>query len=190
MCFPVPIVLQHTCTELGQKIEEECLKALADFRIMGTQDTVKYVVRTPKCYFYDDKSNTQIIEFLPNGIDLKNYVLKNFSSPVPISYRPQFHELGKELAQWIVGFHRKSEADARDAMAKGEKSDLYAELEDCRWMQNLKRQINYDWLIQRISHFPDILEEARETFEEYRAEANEEWKGDLMPIHGDFWTGK
>lgn len=145
---------------------------------------------TPKCYFYDEASNTQILEFLPNGIDLKNYVLTNFSSPTPLSYRPHFQQLGKELAQWIIGFHRKADEDAGDASKRGEKSELYAGLENCGFMQDLKFKINYDWLIESIESFPDVLEEARECFEEFRSAAQEDRKGDLMPIHGDFWTGK
>lgn len=163
---------------------------MADFRVTGVQDSIEYIVRTPKCYFYDEKSNTQIVEYLPSGIDLKNYVLSNFSSPTPDSLRLHFQQLGRELAQWIVGFHQKSEKEARDALAQGGKSNLYAELENCQWMQNLKFLINYDWLIERIERFPGILEEARTVFEEFRAAAKEELKEELMPIHGDFWTGK
>ncbi|KAH6661238.1 kinase-like domain-containing protein [Truncatella angustata] len=171
------------------KVEVECLNALADFRVSGAQDSVQYVVRTPKCYFYDEKSHTQILEYMPSGIDLKNYVLKNFASPTPEAHRAQFHQLGKQLARWIIGFHEKTGKEARDAQVEGEKSQLYAELEACQWMQNLKHTINYDWLVDRIKTYPDILEEAREVFEDFRNAAKEELKGEVMPIHGDFWTG-
>ncbi|KAI1862693.1 uncharacterized protein JN550_010030 [Neoarthrinium moseri] len=171
------------------KVEEECLKALSSFRVTGQQDSVKYVVRTPHCYFYDEKSNSQILEYLPNGIDLKNYALKNFAAPSPDSLKPQCHELGRELAQWLVGFHRQSEQEARAAREKGGKSALFAQLEPCREMQQLKHMINYDWMVQRIAKFPDVLAEAREVFEEFKAAALDELKGELMPIHGDFWTG-
>ncbi|KAK6074397.1 phosphotransferase enzyme family protein [Seiridium cupressi] len=185
-------VVAHPDTELPLdrcKIEEACLKAMADFWVTVVQDSVKYIVRTPECYFYDEKSNTQILEYLPNGIDLKTYIRKNIASPTPSSYRLQFQRLGKAIAQWIVGFHQQTEKEARDALSTGHKSKLYAELEACESMQKLKFLINYDWLIRRIDLFPHILEEAREVFEEFRAEAKREMQEDLMPIHGDFWTG-
>ncbi|KAK9799101.1 putative Cytoplasmic tRNA 2-thiolation protein 2 [Seiridium cardinale] len=185
-------VVAHPDTELPLdrcKIEEACLKAMADFCVTGVQDSVKYIVRTPECYFYDEKSNTQILEYLLNGIDLKTYIRKNIASPTPSSYRLQFQRLGKAIAQWIMGFHQQTEKEARDALSTGHKSKLYAKLEACESMQKLKFLINYDWLIRRIDLFPHILEEAREVFEEFRAEANREMQEDLMPIHGDFWTG-
>lgn len=161
-----------------------------DFRVTGVQDSVRYTLRTPKCYFYDESSNTQVLEFLPNGIDLKNYVLENFSSPTPASYSARLRQLGKELARWIVGFHQRADQEIADALAKGEKSRLYTELENCQSIQKLKFFINYDWLVERIDKFPDILEEARGVFEEFSEAAREELSGDLKPIHGDFWTGK
>lgn len=127
---------------------------------------------------------------MPNGVDLKQYVRQNFPSPTPASLRPQIHPLGRELGRWITEFHQRTEKDARDALQKGEKSRLYAELEKCKTMQGLKHVINYDWLLQRVDQFPDILSEAKEVFQQVKAMALEELKGELMPIHGDYWTAK
>jgi hypothetical protein len=173
-----------------QRTEEECLRELASFRVTGEVGSVTYVIRTPKLYQFDDKTNTQVLEFMPNGIDLKHYAIQNFPSPTPASARPHCHQLGKELAQWITAFHQRTEQDARDALQRGEKSKLYSELEKCKKIQGLKHAINYDWLQQRINQFLDILTEAKDVFQEVKAMALEELKGELMPIHGDFWTGK
>jgi hypothetical protein len=165
-----------------KQIEEECLKELGTFRVTSDHANLfKYVVRTPKCCFYDDATHTQIQEYVPNGINLKTYMLTNFSSPTAESFRPQCHQLGKALAQYIPGFNSKTDRK------------LYQELKRNKEMQDLKHMINYDWLIQRIDQFPAILEEAREVFIKVKEQALEELKGspeDLAPIHGDFWPGK
>jgi hypothetical protein len=173
------------------------LKALVSFRINPDQaDTFKYVIRTPKCYLYDDATNTQIQECLPNGINLKAYALKNFPSPTPAYLRPQCHQLGKALAQYITGFHHKTKKEVKDWLR--EKRDapepkLYAEIKSNGDMQRIRHMTYYDWLLERIDIFPGFLEEAREVFVKVKEKAAEELKGppgDLLPIHGDFWTGK
>jgi hypothetical protein len=59
-------------------------------------------------------------------------------------------------------------------------------------MQKLKDMINYTILLGRVDKFPDILEEARETFKEIRQAVTAELADPegLQVIHGDFWTGK
>lgn len=169
-------------TDKFQQIEGECLKELAPFRTNPHQtSTFQYVVRAPKCYLYDDATNTQIQEYLPNGINFKTYALQNFPSPTPKSLRPQCHQLGKALAQYIMGFNRKTDAK------------LHEELERNKAMQALKHMINYDWLLQRVDQFPSILEEAREVFVKVKEQALDELNAvpeDLKPIHGDLWPGK
>lgn len=51
-------------------------------------------------------------------------------------------------------------------------------------MQSLKHMINYDWLLQRIDQFPEILSEARDVFYQVKLQALLE--SDDKPIHGDF----
>jgi hypothetical protein len=169
-------------TDKFQQIEAECLKELGPFRINPDQaSTFQYVVRTPKRYLYDDVTNTQIQEYLPSGIDLKTYALQNFPSPTPEALRPQCHQLGKALAQYITGFNGKTDAK------------LHEELRRNKEMQALKHMINYDWLLQRVDQFPGILEETREVFVNVKEQALDELNaapGELKPIHGDFWPGK
>jgi hypothetical protein len=122
------------------------LKELASFRINADQASpLQFVVRTPKCYLYDDAIKTQIQEYLPNGINLKSYVLQNFPSPTPEFLRPQCHQLGKALAQYISRFNRKTDAKLRK------------EVERNKEMQALKHMINYDWILERVDQFPGIL---------------------------------
>jgi hypothetical protein len=176
--------LPHTPTSTNslQQIEEECLKELAPYRIdSDAGNTFTYVIRTPKCYLYDDTTHTQIQEYLPNGINLKAYVLNNFASPTSESLRPQCHQLGKALARYVTGFNGQTDPK------------LHADLKRNKEMQGLKHMVNYDWLLERVDQCPGILEEAREVFAKVKEQALEELKGnrdELKPIHGDLWPGK
>jgi hypothetical protein len=171
-----------TITEVLKQVEDECLIELDSFRIKPDEANVfKYVVRTPKCYVYDEATHTQIQEYLPNGINLKEYILQNFTSPTPEALRPQCHHLGKVLAQYITGFNRMTDPK------------LYTKLRKNKEMQDLKHMINYDWLLERIDQFPKVLGEARDVFVKVKEQAMEELKANpkaLVPIHGDLWPGK
>lgn len=167
-----------------QKIENECLKALATFRnVTPVQpDIPNYIVKTPKTYFYDDAAHTAIQEYIPNGIDLKTYLLKNLASPTLPFFQPACHELGKSLSLYITEFYQVAESIP----------DLHKELKGNIQMQDLKHMINYDWLLERVTQFPEILAEAKEVFVKVKEQALVELKRpeDLKYIHGDFWPGK
>jgi len=192
------IPLPYNChfTNHLKRIENECLKELASFQIPpNPENPSQYTVRTPKIYLYDDATHTQIQEYLPNGIELKTYALQNFPSPAPHSLRPQCHQLGKSLAQYITGFHQNAEKEAKDFLIWGDKPEpkIYSALKSNKEMQALKHLINYDWLLERVDQFPDILAEARDVFVKVKEEAERELEGNilkLMPIHGDFSTAK
>lgn len=183
--------------DISKRIEEECLEELSQFRTdPGQSNTIKYVVRTPKCYLYDDVVHTQVQEYLHDGITLKAYALKNFPSPTPQSFQPQCHQLGKALAQWITGVHHKTGREIKDwslGRRHEPQPNLYTELKANKEMQKLKHIINYDWLLERVDQFPKILEEARGVFAKVKDEAMKELNGapeDLTTIHGDFSSGK
>jgi hypothetical protein len=167
---------------LQKKIEEECLIELDSFRIKpDTANGFKYVVRTPKCYLYDDATHTQVQEYLPKGINLKEYILQNFSSTTHEALRPQCYQLGKVLAQYILGFNRMTDPK------------LYTKLWKNNEMQDLKHMINYDWLLERIDQFPKVLGGAKEVFVKVKKQALYELLANseaLAPIHGDLWPGK
>lgn len=178
------------------RAEEECLKVLATYGINPEEgDAFKYVVRAPKCYLSDEVANTQIHEYCPQGLNLKAYALKHLASPATASLRQQFHQLGKVLAQYIVGFHSKFENEVQNWLLDGKEKPepkLYAALKANEEMQKIRRMTYYDWLVQRIDAFPTILEQARDVFVKIQEKAAEELKGapeELLPIHGDFWPG-
>ncbi|KAH8653595.1 kinase-like domain-containing protein [Xylariales sp. PMI_506] len=163
------------------EIEEECLKALDSFPVPAPSGTYKYSVRTPKCFLFDAESSTQVQEYLPGGLSLKNYALKNFAAPTPAAQRAQCHQLGQALGRWIREFH--------DATAA--RSDIRAQLARNKPMQDLKHMINFTWLLLRVGKFPGILTEAKDVFESVKRMATEELENEdgLQPLHGDFWSG-
>jgi hypothetical protein len=167
-----------------QSVENECLQSLKNFRIdcLNEDGSFSYIVRTPKPYFYDNTMHTQIQEYLPNGIDLKTYMLESLASPTPESLQPYCHQLGKSLAIYITGFFQEAKS----------KPELHTQLKTNIDMQALKHMINYDWMIQRIDQFPEILSDSKEVLTRVKEEALSELESTekLTCIHGDFWPGK
>ncbi|KAI8192522.1 hypothetical protein K4K51_000006 [Colletotrichum sp. SAR 10_75] len=56
-------------------------------------------------------------------------------------------------------------------------------------MQDLKLMVTYDWLLERVEQFPDILKDAKDVFVRLREQGIDELKnGSAAPtvIHGDF----
>lgn len=150
-------------------------------------------MRTPKHYPFPQDPNTQIQEYLPNGTNLKAYALEHWSasssSPAAESadvQRAQAKELGLSLGRWLRAFHddsstlHPSQEEMREAIAAN------------GVMQGLKHTINFQWLLDRVAQFPDILTEAVPVFEEVKEMAAAELRDEsrLQVIHGDFWTGK
>ncbi|KAI2639595.1 kinase-like domain-containing protein [Hypomontagnella submonticulosa] len=166
------------------RIEEECLKALSAFPIVGKadeSDPYNFSVRTPKFYHFDGKNNSQVQEYLQNGIDLKTYALKTYVESNSDVTKHQSLQLGKSLGRWLRGFHNwaAQQAALRNVVAENKE------------LQQLKHFINFSWLLDRIKQFPDILGDAEGVFEEVKkmAAAELEDESQLQVIHGDFWSG-
>lgn len=161
-------------------MEHDCLKAAETRLSPSINDACS--VRTPKVYFYDPESNTQVQEYLPKALDLKTYALKHFSASNPATAKPHVKEIGRGLGTWLRRFHdwAITQQPLRD-LARTNKE-----------MQGIKLTYNYGLLLQRIDKFPDILMDARPVFEEVFAMAKAELdaEAELQIIHGDFWTGK
>lgn len=169
-----------------QQAEEECLKALNGAL---SPPTGPYSVRAPKLYHFNPSTNTQVQEYLPSALSLKDFALKHFSSPSApsdaVSRKPLCHELGHSLGAWLRSFH--------DWAARPEQTGLKDKMRANRPMQQLKHMVNYTTLVATVGNFPTILGDGKEVFEEVeRAMAREMEKGEekLEVIHGDFWTGK
>ncbi|KAK4106904.1 hypothetical protein N658DRAFT_512627 [Parathielavia hyrcaniae] len=159
------------------RAEVECLKALG-----GLPATAgAYTVRAPKLYHFSPDTNTQVQEYLPEALSLKEYALKHFSSHDP-SRQPLCLELGRGLGVWLRGFHRWASLPEQSAFREAVKSNAP--------MQKIKHQANYATLVDTVANFPSILGDAKETFEKIReATAAELDRSDLQITHGDFWTG-
>lgn len=160
------------------QVEVECLRAVAD---MPVPDGI-YAVRTPKLYYFNPVTNTQVQEYLPDAIDLKNYALQHFTFPDP-SRRPLCHELGHSIGAWLRQFHTwtslpEQRAKLRDTMKSNEP------------LRNIRHTVNYKFLISTIDDYPSILSDAKDVFEKVERMAGAELQQpDLEIIHGDFWTG-
>ncbi|KAK8031190.1 hypothetical protein PG990_000924 [Apiospora arundinis] len=170
-------------------IEDACLRALSSSSVdastaPGSDDHdnggYRYVVRTPKYYPFPQDPTTQIQEYLPNGANLKVYALKHWAAAAPPT---QARQLGRALGRWLRAFH-----DSSELLHRGELRNAVAANTA---MQGLKHAINFQWLLDRVAQFPDILSEAAPVFEEVKEMAAAEVRDEsqLQVIHGDFWTG-
>ncbi|KAI1457119.1 kinase-like domain-containing protein [Annulohypoxylon moriforme] len=165
-------------------IEVGCLKALSDFPIVGKadeSDPYNFTVRTPKFYHFDETNNSQIQEYLEDGVDLKNYALKTYANANSEITKHQALQLGKALGRWLRAFHNwaSQQGELRAVVVKNEE------------LKQLKHFINFSWLLDRVKQFPSILGDAEGIFNEVKemaaAEMNDE--SQLQVIHGDFWSG-
>ena len=118
------------------------------------------------------------MEYLPNSIDTKSYVLKHYPAPTPPTSKPECFELGKALGKWLKNFHETimQQPQVLEAVSQTD------------FASQVRHMINYTWLFERLKTYPNILEEAKEVFEQAENSAATESKSQIN--HGDFWTGK
>lgn len=164
----------------AQTFEEECLQALQKLPRATSQSCS---VRTPRSYYFDPASSTQVQEYLPSSLDLKSYALKYFSPATPESERPGVLEIGRGLGKWLRGFH--------DWAASPEQGALRDRVRLNREMQGIKFTYNYESLLWRLEKFPFLID-SKIVFEKIIAKVKAELvdESQLQIIHGDFWTGK
>lgn len=164
-----------------QNIEEEGLRLLSKFPAVISSP---FEVRTPKLYHFNPQASTQVQEYLPNATNLKAYAIANFQGLTTASTKPQCLQLGQSLGRWLREFHSWSDQPDNQSLHK-----LFA---TNTAMRNIKKAINYDQLLGRLSVFPAILQEHKETLQQIVAMATAELgdESKLSVIHGDFWTGK
>ncbi|KAI1159877.1 kinase-like domain-containing protein [Nemania serpens] len=162
--------------------EESMLYALNDFH-SGTTAAVK----SPQLHLFIRDANIQVLEDSPGAVDLKTYFVSptaNDVLPAPVAA-----SIGRDVGAWLRAFHDWSFSP---------KSGL-KDLGDNEPMRKLKYAITYDSYLKVLGNsFPDLLEGHRETLEQVKAAATEEfektskeesWGKDWGFIHGDFWTG-
>ncbi|KAL7811412.1 kinase-like domain-containing protein [Trichoderma gracile] len=161
-------------------IEEEGLRLLS--RLPAVVSSM-FQVRTPKLHHFNPNSCTQIQEYVTDAVNLKYYALTQFRAPTSAVVRPRCLELGRDLGRWLREFHAWSD--------KPEQQDLREVFARNADMRNIKKYINYDQLLARVSMFPSLLEECKDVLQQIVAMATSELADDskLAAIHGDFWTG-
>jgi hypothetical protein len=162
------------------------LNALNGFPPITTRDRVS--IRAPHLYLFLSETNTQVIEDVPNSIDLKLILV----APTANSVLDQSlaTSIGHALGSWLRSFHIWALAPAQ--------AELRREIGKNEPMRKLKSKITYESFIQVLENFPDILEGHRKSLEDVKDLATREFKknmGDEIEdnwgiIHGDFWTGK
>jgi hypothetical protein len=158
------------------------LDALHAFR---PQTVSNATIKTPQIYYFDRKTNTQVLEDLTDTVDLKT-VLE--SPHVATVLPPSVAETtGRALGNWLQAFHSWAVEPAQAELGKvigGNTS-----------MRDLRYSISYGAFIEIVQKFPDIWDTNKDTLEEVRAMAKAEYATSTGGqnwgiIHGDFWSGK
>jgi hypothetical protein len=157
-------------------------EALVHLTALPPVQTSYCMISTPKTYYFDHDTNTQVQEYLPSALSLKEYALEHYS-PSSQTHKPQCDQLGHALGAWLRMFHGWSQEPKQAAMRQ-----TFAGNKDG---QGLKNMINYQRLLQMVDQHPDVLGDARDVFQGVSDLAAGELldKTGLYPIHGDFWTG-
>ncbi len=157
----------------------KAIKALAG--LPATAGT--YAVRAPAAYDYERGIETRLMEYLPNSLNVKDYALKNFASSPDAARKPACLEFGRALGTWLRSFHAWA--------ARPEQAEFQKLAESNRVMSEVKHTANYKLLVDNVEKYPEILADAKETFEKVRDMAAAELDlPNLQPVHADFWTGK
>ncbi|KXH63613.1 phosphotransferase [Colletotrichum salicis] len=167
------------------RIEESCLRELSAFPPYSGQ---KISVTTPKLFYFNEETNTQVQAYQPSPLSLKNYAIQYFAVSTSESttlepVKSQCLDIGKAVGMWLRSFHDWSNSEEqlkfRD-LAAGNKE-----------MQTLKQWMNYERLPNSIIRFPDILGDCNDAFADIVDSVKREMVDDkcLQVIHGDFWTG-
>ena len=164
-----------------QQIEEESLRTLSQLPHFTNP---AFEIGTPRPFYFNPNTSTQIQEYLPNAVSLKEYALKHYQAPVSETLKPQCLQLGRCLGRWLREFHDWSRQSTDNHLR-----DLFAKNKE---MQNLKKVINYDRLLRMVGRYPLLLEECKDVFQQVADMVSAELKDErnLHAIHGDFWTGK
>ncbi|RDW70749.1 phosphotransferase family protein [Aspergillus mulundensis] len=175
-------------------LEESALRALNGMHGVTTtnEDTAtasgaryQITVKPPKLFHFSPATYTQVMEDLPDAVDLKTFFL---SSGVSQGISKDWTlAIGRTLGTWLRSFHVWSAAGAQTEFAE--------QLAANTVMRDLKFSINYDSLVSMVDAYPDILgdDRTRAVFQEVRdaaaAELGDTQSDDTGPIHGDFWSG-
>ncbi|KAK3900275.1 kinase-like domain-containing protein [Staphylotrichum tortipilum] len=141
-----------------------------------------YAVRAPKAYDYEGTLETRLMEYLPDSLNIKDYALKNFSAGSDSTRKPACVAFGHALGAWLHSFHAWA--------ARPEQAEFQKLAESNKAMSEVKFTANYTLLVANVDLYPEILADAKETFEKVKEMAAAELSlPNLQPVHADFWTG-
>ena len=123
----------------------------------------------------------QIHEYMPNGVDLKTYILETLAYPSIPSQEPKFKQLGEAMGRWVRSFHDQA----------SHQPTLVQEVAKNKEAQQVQQLINYQFAVERLQQFPSILTEALPILEDVqKSAAMELTKEPLQVIHGDLGPAK
>ncbi|KZL67386.1 phosphotransferase enzyme family protein, partial [Colletotrichum tofieldiae] len=162
------------------RIEESCLEYLSALPPSAGNNLS---VATPKLFYFNEETNTQVQEYQPSPLSLKNYALQYFAASVSELVRSQSLNIGQSMGKWLRAFH-----DWSNSPEQRKFRDIAAANKE---MQKLKHWVNYERLPSSVERFPSILGDCASTFTAIADKMTEEMQHDenLKVIHGDFWTG-
>lgn len=165
------------------------LRALNGFSYThDTNHAQPITVQAPRLYHFDSASNTQIMENLPDSVDLKTWLLSEEGGK-SVSERAA-KDIGRALGSWLESLHAWGVQEQQSALRETVSRN--------KLMQGIKHVFNYQQLVKMVDKHPGILESAREVFKQVEAYAATEStppspsginESDWGLIHGDFWTG-
>jgi hypothetical protein len=138
-------------------------------------------IRTPKYYSFIEDSSTQILEYMPEGTTLKDFIPKYFGHATTPK-ESDAREIGKTVGSWLKWFHQLTANDA-EMHAIAEKNELG---------RFFRHMVTFTWLKDRVEQYPSVLSDAKEIFQQVEQAVTTELSdtSKLQAIHGDFWTGK
>lgn len=168
-----------------QRIEGDFLKSLSNNPFVGKSDptdSYSFTVRTAKLYHWDEETTSQIQEYMPNGVDLKNYIIQQYPAPTPDSLKSQCLQLGKALGRWLKDFSEWS----------AQQPSLKLTAAENKFAQQIKQMLTFSWLPDRVKQYPSVLEESQDILEkvERMAAAEQQDESKLQIQHGDIAPGK
>lgn len=149
-------------------------------------DTIS--VRTPRLYHFDQNTSTQIMEDLTDTIDLKTVLeLPEVSEVLPSS---RSMAIGHALGAWLRWFHSWASEPGQSGLREALNSNAA--------MREVRYEISYGSFTNVVQKFPDIWEVNKQTLEEVKDMATNEYERKPQRsaekgwgvIHGDFWSGK
>ena len=123
----------------------------------------------------------QIHEYLPNGVNIKTYLLERAIEGNESSLEPSYSSLGKALGSWVRHFHDEA----------SHHPELVAEVAKNKEAQQVQQLVTYQFAVDRVDDYPEVLGDVKTILQEVRKLAADELEsGSLQVIHGDLGPAK